>query len=112
MDEGSLQSLPDESFAHPRDRRAADLQGVGYSHVGPGFAGSIPSPSSAFKRMRAWVNYWRAGALPRAIKTSNLPRSSPVKLTGFFLFVGMGTPPYVRCRVATRTSGGSNHNTR
>ena len=36
MEEGSLQALPSEPGAHPSDRRAAHLQGVGYSHVGPG----------------------------------------------------------------------------
>src|SRR5215207_8387322 len=68
------------------------------------------SPSSALRRMRAWVN-WRAGAWPPAIKPSSLPRSSPDKLTGLFLFLGIETPPAVCCRGATRTSG-RRHDTR
>src|SRR5215210_6821328 len=65
--------------------------------------GAAP-PSSALSRIRAWVR-WRAGAWPRAIKPSSVPRSFPVKLTGLFLFLGMGTPPQVRSGAATRTSG-------
>src|SRR5215218_1871497 len=68
------------------------------------------SPSSALSRMRTWVN-WRAGAWPPAIKPSSLPRSSLDKLTGFFLFLGIETPPDVCCRAATRTSG-HRHDTR
>src|SRR5215210_5644969 len=68
------------------------------------------SPSSALSRMRTWLN-WRAGAWPPAIKPSSLLRSSLDKLTGFILFLGIETPPDVRCRAATRTSG-RRHDTR
>src|SRR5215216_5303237 len=60
--------------------------------------------------MRAWVN-WRAEAWPPEIKLSNLPRSSPLKLTGLFLFLGIERSPHIRCRAAARTSGGT-HDTR
>src|SRR5215210_208156 len=53
--------------------------------------GALP-PSSALSRMRAWDNR-RAGAWPLAIKSSSRRRSSAVKLTGFFLLLGMRTPP-------------------
>ena len=41
------------------------------------------SPSSAFKRMRAWASS-RAGARPWAIRRCSLPRSPGLKLMGFF----------------------------
>ncbi len=82
MDEGGLQSLRNESLAHPRETverlisRALAILVSGQASPG------ASSPSSALSRMRAWVN-WRAGAWPRAIKPSSVPRSSPVKITGF-----------------------------
>src|SRR5215218_1670729 len=66
------------------------------------------SPSSALRRMRAWVN-WRAEAWPPAIKLSSLPRSSLDKLTGLFLLLGIERSPHVRCRAAACTSGGTHH---
>src|SRR5215203_6788663 len=59
------------------------------------------SPSSAFKRIRAWVS-WRAGALERLIRLCSSRRSSAVRFTGLFLFLDMGMSPCVRCRAATR----------
>src|SRR5215210_9591788 len=54
-------------------------------------------PSSALSSMRAWLS-WRAGAWLLAIKPSSLPRSSALKITGFSLLLGMGSPPHTRWR--------------
>lgn len=43
----------------------------------------------------------RPGVWPRAIMPSRVPRSSSGKITGFFLLLGMQTPPVDRGRATT-----------
>ena len=51
-----------------------------------------PSPSSAFNRMRAWVNFF-AAAVPAAIRAARRSRSSAVSDTRYFFMVGSSRWP-------------------
>src|SRR5215204_1614693 len=100
MDEGCLKALPGEPLADPRDRRAADLQGVCDLHIRPGFVGSIPALIGLEQDAR--MGQLARRSVAAGDQASSRRRSSAVKFTGFFLLLGMRTPPDVcLCREDT-----------
>src|SRR5215210_7136259 len=78
----------------PRTRKTVERLTSRASAILVSGQAGVCAASSAFRRMRAWLS-WRAGARPLAIKPSSMSRSSALKSTGSFLFLGMGSPPHV-----------------
>jgi hypothetical protein len=60
----------------------------GYLHIGPGFAGGILDFVGL--EQDASMGQMARRGVAAAIKSPSMPRSSSLRLTGFFLFLGMG----------------------